>query len=499
MKKEVLIWGFVSLLLSHSTTYGQKYSVSLSQIMNEWCLDSPAAKQVKLSYENELLEFENYQKEFLPSIALTLNPINFNRSQRLLQHPEDGSYSYIEDYTNNSSTGLSVRQKVGITGGELTISSNLNYLREFSVNRNRFGTNPLLLNYSQQFLGGNYNYKKKRSIEYAKHTNSLKQFCSDMADVQTQAINMFLDVFVMDISTKISLKNIQISDTLLWISKALQINGHFTEYEYNQIELQNLNDKFSHENSLRNYQKSLRKLFSFLGKDDWINLDLEIMIPDFSSLPLSIDYTLASSYAHRNSPFALLQERKRLQAEQTLFSAKLNNRFNGSISINYGLNQFSEHLVEAYRNPDYSQGIMIGFQIPMFQWGTNRNKLRIAKNNYRNAILELDRANVDFSNNLKDQIDEFNHNMNLWFIAERAYKLSQKQYQILIQKFRLGKVSAYDISLAKQEQNEVLKKYYSSIQCVWNNFCTLRKITLYDFAKQMEINELLLSSRQRCL
>ena len=223
--------------------YGQPVSISLEQVLNEWCISSPDAKKIKLSYENILLEFENYKKELLPSIAFSLNPINFNRSQRLLQNAENGNYSYIEDYSNNSSTEISIRQKIGIIGGELNISSRLNYLHEFSFNRDRFGTNPLYINYSQPFAGGFYNYKKQRGIQYAQYNNALKQYCSELADVQTEAVTLFMSLFSSKLAVDLSYKNLQISDTLLIASKALFDNGHFTEYEYHQVELQQLNNK----------------------------------------------------------------------------------------------------------------------------------------------------------------------------------------------------------------------------------------------------------------
>lgn len=98
------------------------------------------------------------------------------------------------------------------------------------------------------------------------------------------------------------------------------------------------------------------------------------MTPQFN-LPLKIEEELAAIYARRNSPFVLSQEGKRLKAEQALFAAKLNGRFNGNINLSYGLNQYSDHFTDAYKKPDYTQGVMIGVQIPIFQWGINRNKL----------------------------------------------------------------------------------------------------------------------------
>lgn len=123
-RKWIIIW----FILVPTFLHGQPYQISLEQVLNEWCLSSPSAKKIKLSYENTLLAFDNYKKQFLPSIAFSLNPVHFNRSQKLMQNAESGNYSYVEDYTNSSSTEIAIRQKIGIIGGELSVSSRLNYL-----------------------------------------------------------------------------------------------------------------------------------------------------------------------------------------------------------------------------------------------------------------------------------------------------------------------------------------------------------------------------------
>jgi hypothetical protein len=109
---------------------------SLHEVIDNLSLHSSAAQIEKLNYQNEILQFENYKKSYLPALSLNFNPVNFNRSLRVLQQPSDGSYSYVEDYSNNSSAGVSIRQKIGITGGDLNIGSNINYLNEFSLKRN---------------------------------------------------------------------------------------------------------------------------------------------------------------------------------------------------------------------------------------------------------------------------------------------------------------------------------------------------------------------------
>jgi outer membrane protein TolC len=462
--------------------------ITLEKVVNEWSFHSPSAEKIRLAYENIALAHKNYLKGFLPSIAFSMNPVSFNHSLRLMQNPTNGSYSYVNDYSNTSNAGLTIQQKIGVTGGVFSVSSNLSILTEFSTRRNNFNTTPLSLNYSQKLLGGYYTYKKLKKIEQTKILNAARQYCSDMAEIQIKTLNAFLSLFLADITRKLALRNIEISDTLLIAGKALLDNGHFTEYEYKQVELQANNNLYVYETAQKDYQRLLRQLWALLRKHE-IPDSVEVTVPDFT-LPLTIESEEVARYARKNNPFALSQEAKRLEAEQTLFNAKLSNRFNANINVSYGLNQYAEHFWDAYRKPDYSQGVMISFQIPIFQWGINRNKLQMAKNNYRNTMVELEEAEIGYANDLLDKVSSYDHGVKLYFLSKRSYQLAQEQYEVLSAKFRLGKVSIYEITSVQKELYEAMKRYYSSIQTVWYQFYMLRKITLYDFVLQRELIEM---------
>lgn len=59
-------------------------------MVDKLSLNTPAAKMEQLNLENEILEFENYKKGFLPKVSFNLSPFNFNRSIVRLQQAEDG-------------------------------------------------------------------------------------------------------------------------------------------------------------------------------------------------------------------------------------------------------------------------------------------------------------------------------------------------------------------------------------------------------------------------
>ena len=178
---------FLIFIFSICKLSSQKRSITLtlSDVINYYSLCSPMAKIECLNFQNEILEFANYKKGFLPAISFNVNPVNFNRSLKLLQSPVDGSYSYVDDYSNTSSAGFAISQKIGLTGGNINIGTDLSFLNEFSTNRKSFSTTPFYVNYSQNLWGGRKLYLLEKRIMNIKNTVSVKKYCSKLAEIQS--------------------------------------------------------------------------------------------------------------------------------------------------------------------------------------------------------------------------------------------------------------------------------------------------------------------------
>lgn len=490
MKQRFFI--FITLLESlfvSRVAYSQEsvQTVTLDEVVNVLSLKSSAAQIEQLAFQSELLQFENYKKSYLPSLSFNLNPVSFNRSLRLLQNPTDGSYSYVDDYSNNSSAGFTVRQKIGLTGGELNVSSNLNYLNEFSNDRNSFSTTPFSIGYSQQLWGGGKQSRMEREIEYAKSEVAVKEYCSKLSRIQQQALSHYMTALLGKMERDFSRQTMLNTDTLLQLAEIKLTNGHITEYDLKQIELQAVNARYSYEKACQNYEEAQDRMAVFLGTGE-----IDVAVPAFN-VPLAIDPTTAMHYVQQNNPFSKQQEIQLLEAERNLYSAKLNSRFNGNISLNYGVNKYADTFIEAYRNVNTRQSVVVGFQIPVFQWGINRNRLRIAKNSYETSKIERERRLREFENEIREAINSYNHSVKLWQTAERAYQLAQEQSAMLVRKFSLGKVSVYELTSAQSEQNNALQRYYSAIRDTYNSYFTLRTMALYDFKRNVELEEILVT------
>lgn len=493
MRRQGLQTLSITLILLHISVmlYGQDSikTYSLNDVVYILSLQSPAAKVERLNFQNKLLLFENFKKSYLPTISFSLSPINFNRSLRLLQHPTDGSYSYVEDYSSNSSVGLSIRQKIGVTGGELNLSSNINYLNELSSHRNSFSTTPFSISYSQQLWGGRKLNRLEKKIEYAKNQIAIKEYCSKLSQIQQHALELYMTALLGKMERDIALKTMQNSDTLMHLANIKFSNGQITEYDKKQIELRLVNAQYDFDKACKNYSEAQERLGIFLGTGG-----VEVGIPEFD-IPFAIEEDIVMCYVKQNNPLIARQKIEVLESEQNLYSIKVSNRFNGNISLSYGINKYAENLKDAYHNVNARQSVAVGFQIPIFQWGTNKNRMQIATNEYEANKIERERQLYEFENSVRETVNDYNHSMKLWITAKKAYELSQEQYDMMMKKFILGKVSLYEITSAQSERHNAMQRFYSAIKGSFNNYLKLRNMALFDFKKNIALEKVFISKQ----
>lgn len=482
-----LITAFSSIMSLVAFSQENNRHITLDEVVNILSLESTSAKIERLNFHNERLSFENYRKGLLPSLSFSMNPINFNRSLKTLQQPTDGSYSYVEDYSNSSSWGLTVRQRVDFTGGELSIGTRLNYLNEFSQKRNSFSTTPFIIGYSQQLWGGRKTHRLEKNIEYAKNEAAMKNYCSRLSEVQQEALDLFMTALLGKLEYELEFRNKEINDTLLYIARTKLKNGNITEFDFKQIELQSLNTRYSYENAMRSYEESLQELKTYLALSE----ELLIATPEFN-LPLAIDFHKVSLLVKKNNPFSIQQLITKLQAEQALYSTKLTNRFNGNLSLSYGMNQHADNLVEAYHRGNSQQSFILGFQIPVFQWRISRNKIRMAQNTHQASLLSQYKGQQEFDDRIREKVNNYNHSVRLWLVAEKAYTISREQYQMSAREFTLGKVSVYELTSAQRDQNRGMKQYYTAIRDAYREYYHLRHMALYDWKSEKELEDIFL-------
>lgn len=183
-------------------------------------------------------------------------------------------------------------------------------------------------------------------------------------------------------------------------------------------------------------------------------------------------------------------ELRRINADYERYTAKLSTSFNADISISFGLNQYANTFIDAYRTPDKQQSVGITLSIPVYQWGINKNKRKIAENEYEETIIDIEDAKKRFQSQIMEYIFDYNNCVYLLDIARQKYDLALQQYEFASVKYETGKISSIDLTTANKDCLSAKQEYINTITSLYVNYYHIRHVSLHDYVKDMDLMDL---------
>lgn len=485
--KSIAVGAYLMMFVPVSAMSAEE--LSLNDALNKYVYNTIYVRSKRLALQNSLLEYENYKKSFLPALSLNLTPVSFDHSMRLLQNYNTGEYTNVEEFSNTTSGGISISQRIAATGGIVTVGSGLSFLHEFSNNNNSFSSSPMYLSYSQALFGGGKNMSFERAISKLKNDMALKDFCTSVSTEQQKILELYLNAYSNKTDIDFYSKVTCLGDSLLMHARIRKDAGKITEYEYNLVEMQQLDNKIELEKSQYAYATSIR----LLGKELLVD-DIELKSLSATDFPEYIEESDVVRLVNQNNPTYQSLELERISAEYRLHQKKTDNRFNANISLSYGLNQYANSFADAYRHPDQRQSASVTLSIPVFQWGINRNKLKIAKNEYEMTLQEQEYAISNFKEEIHNYVIDYNMSKGLADVAEQKYNLSAQQYSLASLRFKMGKIAAIELSNAHKDYLQAKQYYLSVMRDLFENYYRIRHLSLYDFAEGKDLVDIIQSS-----
>lgn len=466
----------------------QTIILNIKTVTDKYSMRSTEALNAALRFKNQMLNDQNIRKEFFPTLAFTLSPFNFNRSLRTLQRPEDGSYSYVEDYSNSSSTGLSVSQKVPYVNGSFSVSSNLSLLSEFSNDRYSFSSTPYRLSYQQRILGEYKSYRWEQQINRLKRSKIAKDYTQQLSSIQEMASQLYLNLY----ACKRLLEYVQYqcisSDSLLKVARIRYQQGNILEKESLMLELQNSNQHLSLTEEQRNYSNALEDLLVFLNiEKESSSFDVEAPIEE---VPLNIQSEDVLMKVQTFCPETESSMISDIEAEQTVYNARVGQWLNANVSLNYGTNQYGSTFLDAYRKPLSQQSVTIGLQIPLFDWGKGRNSVLIAKNEYQQTKNELKKKRKEKEISLRKEVEEYNYLVETMRMSKKSYELSQKNFELTLFELEHQRTTIDKLVEIEKIMKESFIRHINNLTSVWKQYYSIRSECLYDYIENKPLADI---------
>jgi len=438
---------------------------------------SPRAIMATHQFRANYWEFKTYRAEFRPSVSLSTNFPNLNRSYSEFSD-SSGTY-YVEINKNTTSVNLDVIQNVPFTGGRLSLRTDLSRLDNLGDNTFSYNSTPFLITYNQPVLFYN-EFKWQRKIEPLKYEEAKRDYLSSMEDVSIRAVNYFFDLALAQQNLQVAKINYSNADTLYQIATGRYNIGTIAENELLQMELSVLNAGSSLNSSRVDLEIKKFQLRSFLGFNE--RVDLKLVIP--KEIPqLTVNVEEALSIALNNNPEIIAFERQLIEAERDVAQAKSEKGLNANLFASVGYNQRAQNLNEVYIDPQGKQNLSLGMQIPILDWNLGKGRYKMAQSGQEVVRTNVEQARTDFIQSVYLNVMQFNLQDDQFMIAAKTDTIAQKRYDMTKQRFLIGKVDVLDLNVALSEKDQAKINYISALRKYWSNFYNLRKITLYDFEK----------------
>lgn len=428
-----------------------------------------------------------FNARLLPQVFLSGNAANLNRGINPITLP-DGSTQFIAQAQNQSSLGLSIAQKIPLTGGTLSIGSAVSRIDLFGTlsddqTAKYWQTTPVVITLQQDLF-------KPRTLVWDEKQQSMssllaeRQYLEAREDVAGTTANAFFELYSAQMTLANATSNAAVNDTLYTLSKGRYEVGKIGENELLQSELQLLKARAAVDDarlSRDRAEAALRRNIDFPEGQAFT-----IVTPD--SIPVvDADPDVAVRQALKNSSVIENATLATLLTKRRLTEARLNNRFNASIVASVGFNQTAPVFNQAYQSPLGKQQLQVGINMPMLQWGGGHADVeaaqadddRMAAQNKanRDALVEDARFSVL-------QLQQAQRNV---LISAKADTVAQKRFEVAKNRYVIGKIGISDLFIAQGEKDGAVLSYVQALRSYWTAYYHLRRVTLYDFVTKQEL------------
>lgn len=486
VKKTILM-----LLLSSITTlYAQhRYpssTMTLEQAIEIAHVSSPNALIAQLTYMSEYWSFRSYKAQFLPSLNLNADLGNYDRSLVEVRNTETGEISYVANNSLSNSLTLSIDQNIALTGGTVSINTNLVRLDQFDYSNKIYTTNPFTLSYNQPIRGFN-TLKWEKKTAPREYENSKREYLETMEGITLATTQYFFAVLSSQSDYEKAVSNYEDTERLYEIAKKRLDITTVTKSELLQLELSLINAKMA----INTYELALNtakfNFYLYLGIAGVESTNITLIAPsDIPDISLQTDVVLEKAYT--NSSHRITQELAIIYAEQTVAEAKANKGIQISLDANLGFSQSQSTFKSAYSNLADREIVGVTLSMPIYDWGLSRGKVKMAQAQEKLARTQSEQDELEFVQDVRVKVMQFNNQITQCNNAKIALDIATERYLITTKRFENKLITVTELNTAIEEKDDAATSYIDELQTFWESYYEIQQLSLYDYLNNVDIS-----------
>jgi outer membrane protein TolC len=476
--KKILLTGWLTLFLSIPVFASEtpEIEMTLEDALNYARDHSPNLEIVRQSFLNARWEYEAFLKDFFPQLSLTGNLPGLNRSIKSVQQP-DGTLLYKAQSQTYGTTALQVRQKIPLTGGSLSMSSGLERFDNLNTDSYYWRATPFVASYRQPLFSPN-SMKWDRRLESLRYDLSKRAFEENMNALNVQIVNAFFNAYIDLINLEIAEINHTVNDTVYNLSKRRYDVGKIAENDLLQSELERMKAESNLESARYEMERSFNALKMLIGMPEEYELIIKapLKIPD-----PEIDSEKFISRAMEFSTELIRDHLAVLSAEHALRRLKSSRRLSADLTMSFGYNQTADNIGDLYSDPFDQEQLTVGVDIPLFNWGKNRNRIRAGESALKSAEIQEDVDRQQIREELSNILKQFDQLKRQVSIAAQSDTVAQRRFEVTKNRYLIGKVDITRLFMAQQEQDLARRTYIQTLKNYWISYYQIKGILNSEF------------------
>lgn len=476
------IQAIVLILISGANIQAQQ-TMNISDAIEIGQENSLNGMLARMNFMSEYWSYHSFRAELLPSVNLSGDLMEFDRSIVEARNYETGELSMVRNNTLSNNLSLSVTQAIVPLGGTISVQSYLYRLDQFSYNSKLYNSQPVRLSYNQPLRAFN-SLKWRKKTEPMKFQKAKRVYLEKMEDITVQTVNLFFAVVSAQSSFLQSMKTLEDRRQLYSIYEQRFELGTVTKNDLLQLHLSLLNAELENNNLEINLKNARFRLFSFLGiyNYDDITLISPAEIPDLNINPEEV-----IEKALDNSQHILSQQLTILDAERALKQAKASKGLQVNIHGEIGYNRTAAHFAAAYRNLESSEIVGLSFSMPIFDWGVGKGRVKLAEADLEATKTKMELDRMKYIDDLQTQAVRFNMKSQQCKHALMAKEIAEERYAITKRRFEAGGINVTELNTAQNELDHASEQYIGELHTFWEIYYSLRRSTLFDWIRKTDL------------
>ncbi|MEG2792019.1 MAG: TolC family protein, partial [Odoribacter sp.] len=211
-------------------------------------------------------------------------------------------------------------------------------------------------------------------------------------------------------------------------------------------------------------------------------LDEDVMVlPNTDIVPIKVNSNDAVKYALEQR---MELRQKAITLEEGVFNiikAKADNEFKGSISARVGLDALGEKVNNMYNSPTDNERIGITLNIPIFDWGAKKARVKSSELSLESNQIDLDEQKKEIlisvrqiCRNLPVLVSQIN-------IKKKSIENAERTYEINLEKYRNGTLTGMELQQYQKQLTDAKQAYTNAIITYKLEILNLKIQTLWNF------------------